>query len=367
MDSRKTGLLINIAYYGVIGLGAFLLMRWLLPAVLPFVVAYLISAALRKPIVTLSRRFCRIPQKAIAFITLGLFYAFLALTVSMLFKALVVQLLEFISTLPSTLTDMVEQLISTRDKWLQYMPSWLRNILGGGDAGQMLMSAVNTLSEPLMELIGAAGTAAIKLPSIIFVVVITIITSFFITLDYEGIHELLTKLCPEKARTTLSHARYRASQAVLHLLKTYGLLMLITFGELCLGFGLFNLMGAGISYAVPLALIISFVDILPVLGVGTALIPWALGALFSGNSRLCFMLLGLYAIMYIVRNTLESKLVGHRYGLHPALTLLTLYVGGRWFGLLGILLLPFVAIVLMQLYRDGVFSHRPPITAAGTD
>jgi len=357
MENRKAGLLVNIAYYGVIGLGAFLVMRYLLPAVLPFGIAYLISAALRRPTLILSQRFVRLPLKAVAFIVLAVFYTFIALTFSMLFRALIVQLLEFLSTLPDALNQIADSMISSREQWLQYLPSWLRTYLGGSDAGQILTSVVNTLSEPLMDVIGFAGNVAMKLPSIIFVIVITVITSFFITLDYDGIHRLLTGLCPQKARAMILHARRRAAQAVLHLLKTYGLLSLITFAELSCGFVLFNLMGESITYAIPLALLISLVDILPVFGVGTVLIPWAVGSLIAGNTRLCIMLCGLYALMYIIRNTLESRMVGLRYGLHPAITLLTLYVGGRWFGILGILLLPFVAIVLMQLYRDGVFGR----------
>ena len=352
MDKRKAGFLISIAYYGVIGLAAFLVLRYLLPVLLPFIVAFLISAALQRPTRTLCSRFEKLPSTAVSLGVLIIFYAFLGIVISMIFKALIVQLLEFLSTLPSTLTDAVDSLLNTRDKWLQYMPSWLQNAFSSEDAGQMLLSAVDTLSAPLMELLSAAGAAAIRLPSIIFTIAITVITSFFIALDYDGVLQMLRAFCPKRARTALAHARYRAYQAVIHLLKTYGLLTLITFIELSCGFGLFNLMGESISYAMPLALIISFVDILPVLGVGTVLIPWAIGALLSGNARLCLMLLGLYAVMYIVRNTLESKLIGHRYGLHPAFTLLTLYVGGKWFGLLGVIILPFVAIVLMQLYKD---------------
>lgn len=352
MDSRKIRLLVNIAYYGAIALGVILLMKYLLPALAPFAVAFLLSAALRRPIETLSRRFCRVPRKLIAFLSLTTLYAFLGLSVSMIFKALIVQLLEFISALPPMLTDMANRLIETREQWLRFLPYWLREIMGGEDAGQILISAADTLSEPLMELIGTAGSAAIRLPAIIFVVVITVISSYFITLDYDSIRDMLARLCPQKARSALTRVRRLASQATVHLFKTYGLLTLITFIELCCGFGLFNLMGAQISYAVPLALIISFVDILPVLGVGTVLIPWAAFSVLGGDSRLCFMLLGLFAVMYIVRNILESRLVGHRYGLHPALTLLALYVGGRWFGLAGVFLTPFAAIVLMQVYND---------------
>ncbi len=363
MDSRKTRLLVNIAYYGAIVLGVIVLIKYLLPALAPFAAAFLLSAALRRPIDTLSRRFCRVPQKLIAFLSLTVLYAFIGLSISMIFRALIVQLLDFISALPPMLTDMANRLIETREQWLRFLPHWLREIMGGENAGQILISAADALSAPLMELIGTAGSAAMKLPAIIFVVVITVISSYFITLDYDGIKGLLARLCPQKARGTLTRLRRLASQTTAHLLRSYGLLTLITFIELCCGFGLFSLMGEKISYSVPLALIISFVDILPVLGVGTVLIPWAIITWLGGSSRLGFMLLGLYAVMYIARSILESRLVGQRCGLHPALTLLALYVGGRWFGLAGVFLMPFAAIVLMQIYNDRGVSLQKSTTA----
>ncbi len=358
MESRKTALLINIAYYSVIGLGIFLALRWLLPAALPFIIAFMLSAMLQKPVGLLAARFPRLSRKAAALLVLVIFYAFAGLAFSLIFRALAVQVLEFISTLPAALSELVNGVLEQSEQWLERLPSWLRPALGSDNADDVLLSAVDALSSPVMELLGAAGTAAMRLPSLLFVVVITIISSFFITLDYAGARNLLVSLCPQKARGLISRARHRAVQTVMHLLRTYGLLMLITFGELCLGFWLLNLLGAGIKYVVPLSLIISLVDILPVLGVGTVLIPWALASLITGDSRLCLMLLAMLAIISVARNIIESRLVGGRFGLHPALTLLALYVGGRWFGILGVFALPLILIVVIQLRRDGSFEKR---------
>lgn len=356
MENKKTGLLINIAYYGVIGLGAYLGLRYALPLLLPFIIAFLISALLHKPITVLSRRFCRIPRGAIALVVLLVFYAFFGLAFTLIFRALAVQLLEFLASLPSSLSGLAQSVMERLDQWMSRLPDWLSSALGGDNSGQLLMSAVDALSSPLMDLLGAAGSAAIRLPSAVFVLVITVIASFFITIDYEGARSLIISLCPKRARVILSGVKRRASQAAVHLLGTYGKLMLITFGELCAGFWVINLMGAGIEYVVPLSLVISLVDVLPVLGVGTVLIPWALAVLISGNTQLCLMLLGLCAVMYIVRNALESRLVGRRFGLHPALTLLALYVGGRCFGILGVFALPLILIVVMQLRSDEAFE-----------
>jgi len=222
----------------------------------------------------------------------------------------------------------------------------------------LLLSAADALSTPLVELLTAAGSAAVRLPSFMFAVLITIICSLFFTLDYAGARKLLLSFCPTRARRVISHARRRAVQTVLHMLKTYGTLMLITFAELCVGFWVINLLGSEIKYVVPLSLLISLVDILPVLGVGTVLVPWAIAAQISEDSRLCIMLLALFAVMSIVRNILESRLVGGRFGLHPAATLLALYVGGRWFGIAGVFALPLILLVIMQLRNDGVFARQ---------
>lgn len=358
MERRKTRLLINIAYYGVIALGVFLTLRYLVPVLLPFAAAFLIAAAMQKPVRLLARRFGRIPHRAIAFSVLAAFYAFFGVAFSLVFRALFVQLMEFLAALPSSLSGFAQTLISSSEAWLGRLPSWLQGALGS-NAEQLLLSAVETLSSPLIDLLSTAGSAAIRLPSILFVIFITIICSFFIIMDYEGARQLLAGLCPARARVLLAHTRRRGTQAAVHLLKTYGTLMLITFGELLAGFWILNLLGAGIRYVTPLSLVISLVDILPVLGVGTVLIPWALAVLIAGNSRLCIMLLALCGVMYIVRNVLESRLVGHRFGLHPALTLLALYVGGKWFGILGIFLLPLGLIIVMQLRKDGVFDRQP--------
>lgn len=358
MENKKASLLINIAYYGVIALGAYLVLRFALPLLLPFIIAFLIAAILRRPIAVLSARFRKIPHSAVAAAVLLIFYAFFGLAFTLIFRALAVQLLEFLATLPSSLSELAQSVMVRLEQWMNELPDWLSSALGGNNSGQLLMSAVDALSAPLMDMLGAAGSAAIRLPSVVFVVVITVIASFFFTVDYDGARTLIISLCPKNARKFIARARRRTSQAAAHLLRTYGKLMLITFGELCIGFWIINLMGAGIEYVVPLSLVISLVDVLPVLGVGTVLIPWALAVLISGDTRLCLMLLGLCAVLYIVRNALESRLVGSRFGLHPALTLLALYVGGRCFGILGVFALPLILIVVMQLRSDGTFDPR---------
>ena len=116
--------------------------------------------------------------------------------------------------------------------------------------------------------------------------------------------------------------------------------MLITFSILLIGFLILK-----IPYALLLALLSAIVDMLPVLGVGTVLIPWAAVLLLQKNYYLGFALLILYAVCVLVRQVAEPKLIGKSLGLHPVLTLFATYVGFELFGVIGMLLAPFLALL----------------------
>ncbi|MFQ9704587.1 MAG: AI-2E family transporter [Enterocloster clostridioformis] len=100
------------------------------------------------------------------------------------------------------------------------------------------------------------------------------------------------------------------------LLRAYALLLLLTFTELYIGF-----LVLGIPAGFTLACITSLVDILPVLGTGTVLLPWAFIAWMTGSKSLALGLVCLYLLIAVVRQTLEPKIIGLQMGLsrsHPA-------------------------------------------------
>ena len=98
------------------------------------------------------------------------------------------------------------------------------------------------------------------------------------------------------------------------------------------------------------ALLISLFDLLPLLGVGTILIPWGLLALLSGNTVLGSGLLVLCGIVLLVRQLLEPKILGESLGLHPLLTLLAVYAGLRLGGVWGMIAAPAVAVVVRSVW-----------------
>lgn len=108
-----------------------------------------------------------------------------------------------------------------------------------------------------------------------------------------------------------------------------------------------------VSYAFPIAAIVAILDIMPVIGTGGVIIPWAIVELILKNNFLGFGLLILYVTVTVVRNVVEPRIVGHQIGLHPIITITTMYAGLRLFGFGGFIIAPIVAITVKYLNDTG--------------
>ena len=85
-------------------------------------------------------------------------------------------------------------------------------------------------------------------------------------------------------------------------------------------------------------------DILPIIGVGTVIIPWAVIELAFGNANFAIGLLLLFVFNAVIRQLAEPKIIGKNLDLHPIATLILLYVGYSLFGLVGLVILPVIAV-----------------------
>ena len=100
-----------------------------------------------------------------------------------------------------------------------------------------------------------------------------------------------------------------------------------------------------------LSLLIAAVDLLPILGAGTVLIPWSVASFLFGRRLLGTVLLALYVAIVLTRQLALSHLLGKKTGLHPLVALLAMLTGFSLLGVLGILLFPMLATVLRVLWE----------------
>ena len=107
------------------------------------------------------------------------------------------------------------------------------------------------------------------------------------------------------------------------------------------------------------ALLIAIFDILPVLGTGGIMIPWVILSALGGDLPHAFALLVLYVIITVIRNIIEPRIVGAQIGLHPVLTLMSMFVGNHLFGIVGLFGLPILLSLLRYLNDNGTISLFP--------
>lgn len=209
--------------------------------------------------------------------------------------------------------------------------------------GEMLSSLAGALSAKLP---GVAGKLISAMPSAFLFVLVTVIAGFYFCVEPGQVGKFLTAHLPRRLAEKIPSLRARAKAVSLRYLRAYLLILFVTFVQLFIGFLILR-----VRYAFLLSLLVAVVDFLPVLGVGTVLVPWAIIALLRKNFYLGFGLLILFAAVTVLRQIIEPRLIGKSLGVHPLAALIAGYAGWRWFGLLGMALGPVAVLAVSAILR----------------
>lgn len=353
---RRGQFLVNLLYlltWLALTAGAvWLLGRWLLP----FALAFATAAMLQRPIRWLTGK-TRAPRGFLSGLLVVLLVLLVAGAAGLLGWWLWRTVVGFfgdeqaVAQLAAVITDTAAMLRDRLTAWSARLSPETQAALQAA-FGSLFAGDGGLIGEWLS---GAAGGilhfAAGRLPGLLFGFFIWLMASVFLTVDYRRVTAFIMRQIPPHRKALAADVRTLFGGTVVQMLRAYGALMLLTFGELLVGLWLLRVEGAPV-----LAALIAVVDILPVLGVGTVLLPWAAVAMLSGNLPFGVWLIVLYLVITLVRNVAEPHLVGERVGLPPLVTLLCLYVGWKAAGVAGILLAPPVVTVLAQLQKRG---HLP--------
>ena len=345
--------LITFAYFAVIALIAYVVIRYALPMLSPFVIGALIAYLLRHPIRFLHRKLS-MPYKGAAVLVVLLFYAVVGSLLALLSIKAAGWLAATINLLPTMYTTHVlpffDEVALNLEKIFRDMdPQILETVEAAG--AQLLSSAGNLISSLSGSAVSALSGAAVSLPGLFIKLVLMIISTFFIAIDYEMIKAFILRQLTEKSRNLLWEIKHYVAGTLWVCIRSYAIIMSLTFVELAIGLSIVK-----IQHAVLIALLISVFDILPVLGTGGIMIPWTVLTVIQGNFRLALGLAIIYVAITIIRNIVEPKIVGGQLGLHPVVTLSSMFVGVQLFGVIGLFGFPIGLSLLRHLNDHGVIN-----------
>ncbi len=330
---KQRDFLTRFAYWAIIAVGVYLGFEYLLPISIPILLGILIAR-----LVVWASRKLHCPNKPVRLFLTLLIYGILALLVTLLTAQTVSLITGLIHWLPRLYENKLQPFVILISDWFTYTVQMLDPALLN-TLETLLDGLLSALKNMISSLSGAAvnlvSNLATGIPNFVISLLTMIFSTVFVVGDYERISDFAAKNIPDNIKKVLDNIRIYLTDTLFVVIRSYVLIMLLTFGELSILFSLF-----GIEHAVLKAAVIALLDILPILGTGGVMIPWAVTSLVLGYTKLGLELFLIYGIVTVVRNYVEPRIVGTQLGLHPIITLVSMFVGVRLFGLLGLFGLP---------------------------
>lgn len=381
IEKRRSFIINTVFVVIIVGL-FYLAIKYALGIVWPFVVAFFLAMLLQRPVNFLSTK---TPLKrGISSVIMVLFVLVIVGSIlGLIIGRIVIELKGFFDYLLIKMEDapaFVDQIQAWLSDTFSFLPkslhesimtateNFLNRLMGieakaSADAIQAESSGIDfsLLSSPL----GAVWGTAKQIPMIAVGVLVCVVSCCFMTTDYRTLRDMILSQLSQKRQSAVIRTKQVTFSTLGKMGKAYSIILFVTFMEMLLGLSFLKLIHVYDSgYIFAIAFITAVVDIIPVLGTGTILIPWALWSLFTGDVGLGIGLLVVYAIISVIRQVIEPKLVASQLGLPPFVTIMAMYIGSQLFGFVGLFLLPITVMLLKVLNDEGVihiFKKKAPV------
>lgn len=380
---KRRSVIINLVYAGIILGLLYLFFKYAFWLLLPFIAALFVAALLQRPANFLARKTPL--KKGLVSVILVMLVAAILVTILILAGARIAaeaqglvkwigaqfaslpQLLETVrekmlsltARLPeglrSSATEGIDRLFQTANGSAQAAAEEATEEAASGSALVGILSKFNL--SMLQKPVSGVWNTAKQIPSILVGVLISIIASCFMTSGYDGIVTFVKNQVPEEKRRTFSTVKELFFSSILKMVKSYLLIICITFAEMFVGLTVLRLIGVYKGeYVATVAIVVALIDIFPVLGTGTVLIPWAIISFITGNVGMGIGLIVLYAVITVIRQIIEPKLVAANLGLPPIVTIMCMYIGLQLFSVLGVFIMPLL-VTMIKLLNDRGILH----------
>ena len=345
---------------------------WLLRAVglpllsffAPFVAALITAAILHPPVRWLQRRL-GMSRKISALLILLLLFGLLGAGIGYLGYAAGVELIALVQNWDSLLANLQSTLDQMEIMFAQLwnmVPPQLTASMESITSGlfEWLSSAVPNLLNVLVEY---TTNKARGIPDVVLAFIIYLMACYMLTVDYPYLRSRAAQHTHQRLLRFLKQVRDTALAAFGGYLRAEFLLSVVVFFILLVGFFVI-----GQPYGLLLALGLAVMDFIPIIGAGTVMVPWAVIDVFMGSYLHGVELMVIWGVIALFRRVGEPKFVGDQTGLSPIVSLISIYIGWRAAGVLGMILGPTIALIAWNLVKLGIFEGvRLDLAAAAED
>ncbi len=319
---------------------------------MPFVIGWII-AMIANPLVRILERRLKVARKHTSMLII---IGVLALVIAVLYFLGVKigeETRDFLDQAPEMYSDFTED-FQNAGKNLEIIISELPENIQESleevqqDIGTITGQAVGKLSQFTVD---KAGSFARNIPSILISIIFSILSAYFFIADRDRILEFGRKHTPQIIQEKWRMMAESFKTVFGGYFKAQFKIMAVIGVILFIGFLILK-----VRFAILVAALVAFLDMLPFLGTGTVLIPWAVFKLVSGDIRYALGLVILYLVTQLVRRIIEPKLVGDSIGMNPLVTLIFMYIGYRIGGVIGMILAVPIGAIVLNFYKAGTFD-----------
>ncbi len=354
---RYVTVLIKLGITLLILITAFFTIQYILPLIfhvlgkltwgfLPFILAIVI-AILIDPFVDWLVHKKRVSRGVAVAVSLLFVLALISVVVIIIVSRLVIELTGLYGNLPAYTQYFMKFGVQT----VEQVRVFITNNPLPIEAQNALKANLQVLIDSLTGIVGATTNFLFNLltglPGFATIIIVSALATFFVSRDKALITGFIYKFTPNKYIAPISTIISEISKALVGFFRAQTILISIT--SVLSIIGLYIL---GAKYALTMGLIIGFFDLLPILGPGTILVPWAIINMLAGSYDLGIALLILYAILVGIRQLIEPKIIATNIGIHPLATLISLYLGLKYLGVPGIIIGPFLVILAKAVAKS---------------
>ena len=343
---KKIGLKIAVLLVALFGL--FLLYK-LAIFYTPFIIAIII-ASLINPIINFFTKKLKFNRKIAAIISLLLVFGILGVLITLG----ITRLVEECKNLIASSNDSYKELYN-------YCIGYINDIQNGNlplpdELAELARQATQSIIDSAKNIATGLGNRIIStvssIPTMITYIIITILATIFTCFDRQFVLDKISSQVPKKWIDKIKEIYTEMWEVSWKYIKAEVKLSFICFIWVLVGLIIFDLCGLGVRYTVLMAMLVGFIDLLPIFGAGSVMIPWAIYLGFTGNMPLAIAVLCLWGIWAIIRQIIEPHMVSKQIGMHPLITLVAMYTGFKLIGVFGLMIGPIVCLILLNIFKE---------------
>lgn len=316
--------------------------KWILPLLWPIIAGFVIAKII-SPVVRLLVRKANFSKNVAIYFAMTVFVVIVCVAAFFFGRILFEQIVRFVNNwnvIIPKIDEKVKGICCGIEEGLHLKSNCVYPVV----CDNVVRFISESKEEVLSALMNNSVPVLIYMIEIVAVIIVTIVSGFFFLRDEEKIKDYLDNFMFAKEAAVVTDTLKFVFKAYF---KAQLIIMIITTAICFIGFYLM-----GNQYSLLVAIIVSVLDMLPLIGIGIILVPWAIICFIMGNINNALILIAIFLICYVLREILEPRLIGDKVGLSPIASLTGIYVGYKLFGLIGVVLGPIAYLIIKEAVKS---------------